>query len=279
MAENLARYTNGNAHIVIVGRNHVAAEEILASFPKPPTDTSGWRHEFISCDASLMKNVEATTTELLSRLPKINLLVLSAGYITLLGRDETEEGIDKQLALRYYARWKFIHDLLPALKNAQSAGQATKVMSILGGGGAGSVDFNDLGLKKNYSGMKAALASMTYNDLALDEFALRNPEITFTHIYPGFVDTPTFTSSHWAVRLMSPLIRLVLWLFSATPEVAADYMLYGLLSGEKGFFRRGEKGNDIGMKKYSGSDADRKRMWDHTQETTNKKATWIFLAI
>ncbi|KAJ7862065.1 hypothetical protein B0H13DRAFT_2567564 [Mycena leptocephala] len=56
IVEAFARYTKGNAHIVIVGRNETAAESIIATLPKPLTKT-GWKHEFVACEASLMKNI------------------------------------------------------------------------------------------------------------------------------------------------------------------------------------------------------------------------------
>lgn len=108
MARAFARHRNGDAHIVLVGRNRAAAEEVIASFPKP-ADKS-FTHEFVECDATLMRNVRHTTAELSQRLPKINFLVMSPGIMTMQGRSETEEGIDRKLALHYYARWRFAYE-------------------------------------------------------------------------------------------------------------------------------------------------------------------------
>ena len=165
-AEAFARYTQGNAHIVIVGRNKSAADEIIASFPKPTKP--GAKHEFVSCDVFLMRNIQATTTSLRERLPKINFLMLSPGLFNLHGRDETVEGIDKRLGLHYYARWKFVYDLLPLVRKAKDAGEDAKIMSILGAGHGGPVDLNNLGLKKSFSPAKAGLASPTYTDLMFE---------------------------------------------------------------------------------------------------------------
>jgi NAD(P)-dependent dehydrogenase (short-subunit alcohol dehydrogenase family) len=168
MAEALARYTKGNAHIILIGRNRPAAESIIASFPKPASTESGWRHEFVACDVPLMKNVHAVTSDLLTRLPKINFLVISSGYLSFRGRNETEEGIDEQLAVRYYSRWKLISDLLPALRQANRGGEASKVMSVLDPLRGTPVDSNDFGLRQKYSGMAAAKASLTYMDMGLE---------------------------------------------------------------------------------------------------------------
>jgi NAD(P)-dependent dehydrogenase (short-subunit alcohol dehydrogenase family) len=123
---------------------------------------------FVQCDATLMKNVHVATTELLSRLPKINYLVQSPGYLTLKGRDETEEGVDRKLALNYYARWKFTYELMPLLIKAKDAGEDAKVLSVLGAGKGGDIDLNDLGLKKTFSLKNAAFAAPTYTDLMME---------------------------------------------------------------------------------------------------------------
>ena len=54
--------------------------------------------------------------------------------------------------------------------------------------------------------------------------------------------------------------------FATHPDVCAEYMLYGLFTGEKGAFRRGDKGDDVGKKKYFGSEEARKKLWEHTAE-------------
>ncbi|KAJ7450063.1 NAD(P)-binding protein [Mycena galericulata] len=227
-----ARYTKGKAHIILIGRNRKAAESILGSLPTPSTQ-QGWKHEFVACDASLMKNNRV-----------VLYLVISSGYASLLGRNETEEGIDHQLALRYYGRSKLLSDFLPALRAANRSGETSKVMSILDPLHGAPVDSNDFGLRLKYSGMAASKASCTYVDMAFEEFALRDPEISFTHIAPGFVNTPMYSFDH--MKLALPLIKPLLWTI-----------------GEKGF-RRGENSDDIGMKKYAGTEEARKKLWEHT---------------
>src|SRR5258708_2748733 len=72
MAQGLARYTDGNVHIVLCGRNKKAAEDIIATFPPA---AGGGKYEFVQCDVTLMKNIVVTTRELVESLPKLNYLV------------------------------------------------------------------------------------------------------------------------------------------------------------------------------------------------------------
>ncbi|KAG5638300.1 hypothetical protein H0H81_000825 [Sphagnurus paluster] len=262
LVEAFSRHTKGNAHIVIVGRNRAAADTIIAALPKP-SDNTQYTHEFVQCDVTLMKNVESVTKELLTRLPKINFLFMSPGFMSMDGRSETPEGIDRMLAVQYYARWKFVDGLLPALRRAKSAGEDAKVLSVLAAGNGGEINLDDLGLKKTYSFTNVRSAGPTYNDLMLQEFAEKNPGLTFVHSYPGWVKTGLGSSS-FAISAFKTLLSP----FFINYQDSGEYMLHGLLSKKEGFFRVSSQGEDIGMKKYFGSEEARKRLWEHTAQAT-----------
>lgn len=88
--------------------------------------------------------------------------------MTLRGRDETTEGIDKKLAVDYYSRWTFVHDLMPLLRKAKDAGEDAKYMSVLAAGEGGVIDLDNLGLKNGYSLPSVVVAAATYNDLMIE---------------------------------------------------------------------------------------------------------------
>ena len=291
IVEAFARHLKGKAHIIIVGRNRAAAQSIISRLPKP-TSGSNVTHEFVQCDATLMKNVDVVTKELLTRVPKINFLVMTAGYITTKGRDETEEGIDKKLAVHYYSRWKFINDLLPALKKAKEMGEDAKVLSVMAAGKGTKIDLDDLGLKKSYTLARAGTQAPTYNDLMVEvnhyclsvsqkktvthppcssnqEYAARNPDLAFIHAYPGVVRTGLMASSDSLIlRAVSSIVVPLSYPFSTSYAEAGEYMLHGLFDSTKGAFRYGSRGENLGMKKASGSEEARKRLWEHTVTAT-----------
>jgi hypothetical protein len=149
-----------------VGRNQASAEALIASFPKPTVDAAV--HEFVFCDARYMRNVRSAAKGILSRVSKINFLVMSQGYMTSRGRDETDEGIDKKLAVHYYSRWTFLDELIPALNAAKKRDEDAKVLTVLAAGTASAIDLNDLGLKKNFTTYNAAMQAPTYNDLMIE---------------------------------------------------------------------------------------------------------------
>ncbi|CAL1706630.1 unnamed protein product [Somion occarium] len=263
-AQAFAKATKGNAHIIICGRDRSAAESLIASFPKPTSQDA--KHEFIQCDVTRMKNVQAATSSLLSRLPKLNYLVITCGFMAFRGRDETEEGIDTKLAVHYYGRWKFINDLSPLLQKAKESGEDSKVLTVLGAGMGGKVDVDDLGLKKNFSVTAAGLQAPSYNDIMIKSLAKRYPGIAFVHTTPGVVRTSIFQQSHWALRPINPVLTVLFYPFSRSASECGENMLWSLLQSEAGANRRNEKGDDIGDSRYYGSEEIEAKLWEHTEE-------------
>ncbi|KAF9471971.1 NAD(P)-binding protein [Pholiota conissans] len=252
MLEALARHLKGRIHLILVGRNRAAAEAIIAKLPTCPES----KYEFYECDIVLMKNVHTLADDLLKRLPKVNFLVLCAGRDRFWGpRKETEEGIDDMFAIRYYSRFVLTRDLLPL------------VISVLGAGMAPEVNLDDLGLKKKYSAINAALQATVYNDLMVAV----NPEIAFTHIWPGWVFNGMIVNSGILAKSLSFVLGPLQWLIGTTPEKNAEYMLFGLLSAKKGMYRRGRRGEDIGMKRFLQAKDAQRILHEHSVEETARK--------
>ncbi|TFK39195.1 hypothetical protein BDQ12DRAFT_629747 [Crucibulum laeve] len=270
-AEAFARYTNGKAHIFIVGRNRPAAQKIIASFPKPQGPNSQFQHEFIGCDLRMMKNVRTLTKTLLERVSTINFLVFRQNVPTLGPKQESSEGIDIRLALQYYSRWVLINDLLPGLRKARELGQDAKVMSILAAGQYSKLDIDDLGLKKNFTPWKALMQTCAYNELMVAEYAKREPDIAFTHIYPGFVKTPgIYKTGHWIFWVIYPILFPFLWFLATPVKDCAESMLFALFNGEKGMFRRNQTGDDIGMSNFPSAEDAQFKLWEHTVALTTE---------
>lgn len=65
---------------------------------------SAGTYEFVQGDLTLMKGVKSVATEIATKVDGINFLCMSPGMLSLKGKDDTEEGIDRKMALHYYAR-------------------------------------------------------------------------------------------------------------------------------------------------------------------------------
>src|SRR5277367_5899564 len=143
---------------------------------------------------------------------------------------ETPEGIEIITALNYYTRLRAINNLLPLLSKSPAA----RVISILAGGKERGLDLNDLELR-NYPPLKLKFSTpTTMTTLSFEHLAQQYPNITFCHVYPGFVNTGQLD------RMM--LTTKGLW---RIPAEVARWTLIPLLSllarsveeaGERGLF-------------------------------------------
>jgi NAD(P)-dependent dehydrogenase (short-subunit alcohol dehydrogenase family) len=236
MAEQLARQTNGRARIVIMGRNQVAADKIISGFPKTSTSTpmdEASDYSFIKVDATSMAQIREVATNLSKELDKINFIVTTAGFVTLKGRDETSEGLDRKMACNFYARFRLIQGLMPLVEKAAEMGERTGVVNVFAPGRGGPITTEDLGLVKTYSLRNSAHHAIAYNDVAFEvslssipsesfsdyiqKFAQLLPNVGFYHIFPGAVTTP-MTTSFPGAKLVMPLFR---WM-TVTPNESAQ---------------------------------------------------------
>ncbi|KAH8703131.1 hypothetical protein BGW36DRAFT_368864 [Talaromyces proteolyticus] len=184
-------------HIYLIGRNESQASQIITEL-RGINDSA--QVSFIKTDVSLLKSVDEACQEIGKKEEKVNLLFMTPGVLTMQGRTETSEGLDRKLSLHYYARMRFVQDLLPQLNVAGSSGSLARVISVLGPGNEKKLVETDLDLKTNYSLSNAAGHAITMNSLSLIHFAATNPSVSFLHSNPGGVQTN-------AARELNPILK------------------------------------------------------------------------
>lgn len=190
----LARYTNGRIHVIIAGRNRLDGVKVLESLAKPlayrdeeanntsDSDSQQLLREFVFCDASSLRSVR-TASENIHKLlrtqgQRINFLVFSAGYGNYFKSFDTMDGLDLQLMMRYYHRFKMAFELMPLLRNARDNEQDAKFLSILGSGIKWPVNPSDFGFKnlgvlgRMFKAFQTGLASAVYMDIMIEVTSL-----------------------------------------------------------------------------------------------------------
>ena len=178
-------------------------------------------------DITLMKSVDEICAELSKRERKIHCLFLTAGYMTLKGRNETEEGMDRKMCVNYYSRIRFTLNLMPLLQRASQANEIARVITVLAAGSEGDVRLDDLDLKQNFT-LHACLAHcVIMSDFMIEELSKRFPDVSFSHSYPGTVKTGIANELSGPVRLAVKVMYAVM-----TP-----WILNVQESGERHFFQ------------------------------------------
>lgn len=115
------------------------------------------------------------------------------------------------MSLRYYARMRFVRNLMPLLEKAP----APRVVSVLG---PKRFEFGfrlDLGLEHHYSGLVSLSHCSLMTTLCMEKLAARHPTVSFIHVYSGVVLTNLVSGDlPWIVRkfirwVIYPLFSLV----------------------------------------------------------------------
>ncbi|KAF4593556.1 hypothetical protein EYR40_008343 [Pleurotus pulmonarius] len=260
LAVKTAKYsTNPNIHIV--GRSKASAEKVLAELKAVNKDG---QYQFHECDISLLSNARALASTLAQQLPKINLLVLTPGILSMNGRTETTEGHDVKMVLHYYSRALFIDSLVPNLKAAADAKEEARVMSVLDSlrGDYNKVLWDDMELKKSFTLGNAAQHCMAFTDVAVQRFSRLHPSISFQHAYPSLVATDIGRSLPWyAAGPLSTLSKV----FGSAAENTAEFFFDALVNPAMatGPHFVDSKGKEV-QKADSPEDVQEK-IWEHTR--------------
>ncbi|KAK2821809.1 hypothetical protein FQN49_007653 [Arthroderma sp. PD_2] len=234
----LARNTS-SPKIYLIGRNQAAADSAIASLK---TINPSAQPTFLQADISLLKNVDSVCDEIAAREKKLNLLFMTPGYLTMRGRDETAEGMDRKFVLHFYARMRFITKLLPLMKAAaqdssvDEKDRLSRVVSVLDphasfrAGASGKLDYSDLSLKNSFSLSRCGAHASIMNNFYLEGMAQKHPHTSFIHAYPSGVATGLIRDIPFA-GLVSTVISTVLGPFMVPIQESGERHLFAATSG------------------------------------------------
>ncbi|KND93381.1 hypothetical protein TOPH_01950 [Tolypocladium ophioglossoides CBS 100239] len=234
----VARHTS-SPKIYLIGRSQIAADTAIASMK---TINPSAQPTFLQTDISLLKNVDSVCAEIAAKEKRLNLLFMTPGYLTLKGRDETAEGLDRKLVLHYYARMRFVANLLPLLTAAaqdasvDANARLSRVVSVLDphvsvrAGGSGTLDFSDLSLKHTFSLNKCGAHASLMGDFFLEGMAQRHPHTSFVHTYPSGVATGVMRELPLG-RVLSAVLKPLLSTFLVPVQESGERHLFAATSG------------------------------------------------
>lgn len=126
----------------------------------------------------------------------------------------------------------FIKNLLPELRQAtQKAPHFARTLSILGAGTEGKVNFEDLDLKYTFSRARCAAHTIVMNDFMMEEFATKDPAISFVHSFPSIVNTGIARELPSGVRMLTKVVLPLFAPFTVSKEETGERQLFIATSG------------------------------------------------
>jgi len=224
-------------------------------------------------DLSSQADVRRLAAECRSRHDRLDVLINNAGGVNA-RRLETVDGIEMTFAVNHLAPFLLTTLLLDLIVRSAPARIVT-VSSI--GHRQGTLDFDDLGLTRGYSLMRAYSRSKLANVLFASELARRLTaagvgDVTSNSLHPGLGDTDIWSGAPFWAR---PFIRYVYRpLFFISPEQSARHVINlavrpDLASVTGKYF---EEGAPIEPSALARDEALARRLWEVSEALTARSA-------
>lgn len=144
--------------------------------------------EFLSADLALMSEAQRIAEILPAE--QLDLLVLTTGIFAAPQRQQTSEGLERDLAVSYLSRFVLVRNLAERLGTARPAGAPRARVFIYGYPGTGqTAHLEDLNFERSYSAMKAHMSTVAGNEALVLDCAKRYPTVGFFGLNPGLIKT------------------------------------------------------------------------------------------
>lgn len=178
--------------------------------------------EVLFCDLESLASVRRCAAEYLQRYPRLDVLINNAGVWDF-HRRESADGIERIFAVNYLAPFLLTNLLLDVVKRSAPS----RIVNITSGLHSGAIHFDDLELRKGWSGMKAyrhsKLGVILFTRLLAKK--LSGSGVTVNCVQPGLARTNLARDAPW-------VYRVGFWMFGKSPVERARTSVYVASSPE-----------------------------------------------
>jgi NAD(P)-dependent dehydrogenase (short-subunit alcohol dehydrogenase family) len=185
--------------------------------------------QFVKADLSLMSEAKRVGGALPAET--LDLVLFTTGIFAAPKRQETAEGIERDMAVSYLSRLVILRELAPRLGMSRTAAKLKPrvfIMGYPGTGQAGTVD--DLNAEKSYGAMRVHMNTVAGNEMLVLDAAKRYPSVTFFGLNPGLIKTNIRNNFLGEGSLKSRLAEWMIGLMTPSAETYAEQMAPLLVS-------------------------------------------------
>ena len=175
------------------------------------------RIAFISADLSLMREAQRIGT--LLPADTLNIVVLTTGIFAAPKREETAEGIERDMAVSYLSRLVILREIAPRLATARRTAPMKPRVFVMGYPGTGQAGMLDnLNGEKSYGATSMHMNTVAGNEMLVLDAARRYPNVNFFGLNPGLIKTEIRTNflgegtlkwrvAEWMIGLVNPSVE------------------------------------------------------------------------
>ena len=206
------------AEVIITGRNQEKTETTTRQIK---SETGNDAVHYLLADFSDLGQVRELASNYKNRYSCLDVLVNNAGSF-FNSRRETQYGVEMTFLVNHLAPFLLTNLLLETIQESETA----RIINVSSDAHSyGSMDFDDLGFKRGYVGMKAYARSKLANILFTNETVRRLgvSSVTVNALHPGHVATDIWSTDF---SFIGPALKRVMGLFALSPEEGADNSIY-----------------------------------------------------
>ena len=177
--------------------------------------------EFIKADLSLMREAQRVGSLLPAEI--LDLVIFTTGIFAAPKRQETAEGIERDMAVSYLSRLVMIRDIAPRLARNRPAASMKPRVFVMGFPGAGHIGkLDDLNAEKTYASMEAHWNGVAGNEMLVLDSARRYPNASFFGLNPGGIKSNIRSNWLGANSLKHRIFEWVIGLISQSADTYAE---------------------------------------------------------
>lgn len=201
-------------HLASLGANVVVVGQTFRDAGTP-------RIEFIQADLSLMREARRVASVLPAET--LDMVVFTTGIFAAPQRQETVEGIERDLAVSYLNRLVILRSIAPRLGTQRPKSLVKPRVFVVGYPGTGQIGApDDLNAEKFYKAMPAHMNTVAGNEMLVLDAAKRYPDATFFGLNPGLIKTSIRDNFFGKDSLKSRVVEALIGLLTPTAETYAE---------------------------------------------------------
>ncbi len=175
--------------------------------------------DFVQADLSIMREAERVAKALPAE--QLDLVLFTTGIFAAPKREETGDGIERDMAVSYLNRLVILREIAPRLGTNRGAGRGKTRVFMMGYPGTGQAGtLGDLNSEKSYNAMAVHMNTVAGNEMLVLDSVTRYPNIAFFGLNPGLIKTNIRDNFLGKGSLKS---RVGEWLISLFTPTAEEY--------------------------------------------------------
>ncbi|MGV6477693.1 SDR family NAD(P)-dependent oxidoreductase [Azotobacter vinelandii] len=201
-------------HLASLGANVIVVGQTFRDAGTP-------RITFIQADLSLMNEAQRAAT--LLPAGTLDMVIFTTGIFAAPQRQETAEGIERDLAVSYLSRLVILRAIAPRLGTQRPKSSVKPRVFLMGYPGSGQIGTpDDLNTEKSYKAMPAHMNTVAGNEMLVLDSARRYPHATFFGLNPGLIKTNIRDNLLGKDSLKSRVMETLIGWFTPTADAYAE---------------------------------------------------------